>query len=92
MITITLPDGSRREFEAPVSVMDVARAIGPGLAKATVAGEVDGRLVDACDVVDRDATLRIITPRTTRASRSSATPRRTWSGTRSSSCIPRRRW
>jgi threonyl-tRNA synthetase len=43
--------------------MDVARAIGPGLAKATVAGEVDGRLVDACDVVDRDASLRIITPK-----------------------------
>ena len=43
MITITLPDGSRREFEAPVSVMQVAQSIGPGLAKATVAGKVDGR-------------------------------------------------
>ncbi len=63
MITITLPDGSRREFEAPVTVMAVATAIGPGLAKATVAGEVDGRLVDASDVVDRDATLRILTPK-----------------------------
>ncbi|MDQ3495299.1 MAG: threonine--tRNA ligase [Pseudomonadota bacterium] len=63
MITITLPDGSRREFEAPVTVIDVAAAIGPGLAKATVAGEVDGRLVDASDVVDRDATLRILTPK-----------------------------
>ncbi len=63
MITITLPDGSRREFEAPVSVMDVARAIGPGLAKATVAGKVDGRLVDASDIVDHDAALQIITPK-----------------------------
>ena len=63
MITITLPDGSRREFEAPVSVMQVAQSIGAGLAKATVAGQVDGRLVDASDVIDRDATLRIITPR-----------------------------
>ncbi|MFP7721936.1 threonine--tRNA ligase [Lysobacter sp. A3-1-A15] len=63
MITITLPDGSRREFEQPVSAMDVAQSIGAGLAKATVAGEVDGRLVDACDIIDRDATLRIITPK-----------------------------
>ena len=63
MITITLPDGSRREFEQSVSVMDVAQSIGAGLAKATVAGEVDGRLVDASDFIDRDATLRIITPR-----------------------------
>ena len=41
MITITLPDGSRREFENPVSVMQVAQSIGAGLAKATVAGAVD---------------------------------------------------
>lgn len=63
MITITLPDGSRREFEHPVTVMQVAESIGAGLARATVAGEVDGRLVDACDVIDHDASLRIITPR-----------------------------
>ena len=63
MITITLPDGSRREFEQPVSVMDVAQSIGAGLAKATLAGEVDGRLVDASDVIDHDASLRIITPK-----------------------------
>ncbi len=63
MITITLPDGSRREFEGPVSVMQVAQSIGAGLAKATVAGEVDGKLVDACDLIDHDATLRIITPK-----------------------------
>ncbi|HLM54178.1 MAG TPA: threonine--tRNA ligase, partial [Pseudoxanthomonas sp.] len=63
MITITLPDGSRREFEHPVSVMDVAQSIGPGLAKATVAGAVDGRLVDASDRIDHDASLRIITPK-----------------------------
>ncbi|MBO9717714.1 MAG: TGS domain-containing protein, partial [Pseudoxanthomonas sp.] len=50
MITITLPDGSRREFDAPVSVLQVAQSIGAGLAKATVAGQVDGRLVDASDV------------------------------------------
>ena len=63
MIAITLPDGSRREFDHPVSVADVAASIGPGLAKATVAGKVDGRLVDACDVIDHDATLQIITPK-----------------------------
>ena len=63
MINITLPDGSQRRFDGPVSVMQVAQSIGAGLAKATVAGEVDGRLVDASDVVDRDARLRIITPK-----------------------------
>ncbi|MFZ5656273.1 MAG: threonine--tRNA ligase [Pseudomonadota bacterium] len=63
MIAITLPDGSRREFDRPVSVAEVAASIGPGLAKSTVAGEVDGKLVDACDVIDHDASLRIITPK-----------------------------
>ncbi|MEI2456093.1 threonine--tRNA ligase [Lysobacter firmicutimachus] len=63
MIAITLPDGSRREFDHPVSVMEVAASIGAGLAKATVAGEVDGKLVDASDRIDHDAKLRIITPK-----------------------------
>lgn len=63
MIQITLPDNSQREFPGPVSVSDVARAIGPGLAKITVAGKVDGRLVDASDLIDHDARLQIITPR-----------------------------
>lgn len=61
MIKITLPDGSQREFAQPVSVMEVAASIGAGLAKATIAGEVDGRLVDACDRIESDARLRIIT-------------------------------
>ena len=63
MIAITLPDGSRREFDHPVSVADIAASIGPGLAKATVAGKVDGCLVDASDLIDHDATLQIITPK-----------------------------
>jgi len=63
MITITLPDGSRREYEHPVSVMEVAQSIGPGLAKATLAGKVDGQLVDASDRIDHDARLQIITPK-----------------------------
>jgi len=63
MIQITLPDNSQRSFDGPVSVADVARSIGPGLAKMTVAGKVDGRLVDASDVIDHDAKLQIITPR-----------------------------
>jgi len=63
MITITLPDGSRREFPGPVTVMQVAESIGPGLAKATVAGKVDGRQVDASDLIERDATLQILTPK-----------------------------
>ncbi|MGH8032213.1 MAG: threonine--tRNA ligase [Luteimonas sp.] len=61
MITITLPDGSRREYDAPVSVIGVAQSIGPGLAKATIAGRIDGRLVDASDVIDHDAALQIVT-------------------------------
>lgn len=63
MIQITLPDNSRREFPGPVSVAEVAQSIGPGLAKMTVAGKVDGRLVDASDVIDHDARLQIITPK-----------------------------
>ncbi len=62
-ITITLPDGSKKEFSAGISVMDVALSIGPGLAKSTIAGEVNGKLVDACDAVDEDANIRIITSR-----------------------------
>lgn len=61
MPTITLPDGSQRSFEEPVSIMDVARSIGPGLAKATLAGKVNGRMMDACDLITENATLQIIT-------------------------------
>ena len=63
MIQITLPDNSQREFPGPVSVADVAKSIGPGLAKMTVAGKVDGRLVDASDIIDHSAKLQIITPK-----------------------------
>ena len=63
MIQITLPDNSQRSFDGPVSVADVARSIGPGLAKMTVAGKIDGRLVDASDLIDHDAKLQIITPK-----------------------------
>lgn len=61
MPIITLPDGSQRNFDQPVSVLDVAADIGPGLAKATLAGEVDGVLRDARHVIEGDASLRIIT-------------------------------
>jgi threonyl-tRNA synthetase len=63
MINIRLPDGSVRPFEAPVSVGEVAAAIGPGLAKAALAGKVDGKLVDTSFVVDHDAELSIVTDR-----------------------------
>ena len=61
MIAITLPDGSRREFLQPVSVAEVAMSIGPGLAKAALAGKVDGRLVDSGYRIERDASLEIVT-------------------------------
>ncbi|MGY6587532.1 MAG: threonine--tRNA ligase [Wenzhouxiangella sp.] len=63
MIQITLPDGSQKSFDGPVTVHEVAESIGSGLAKATLAGEVDGRLVDAGHRIERDAELRIITGR-----------------------------
>ena len=61
MPQITLPDGSIRSFDHPVSVMEVAQSIGTGLAKATIAGKVNGRLVDASDLITEDAALNIIT-------------------------------
>ncbi len=61
MPTITLPDGSHRQFDQAVSVLDVARAIGPGLAKSALAGRVDGKLVDLSEIVQADAALQIIT-------------------------------
>lgn len=61
MPIITLPDGSQRQFAHSVSVMDVAADIGPGLAKACIAGRVNGELVDACELIEADAALAIIT-------------------------------
>ena len=61
MPIITLPDGSQRQFDRPVSVLEVAQDIGVGLAKATIAGRVNGERRDACDVIEQDATLEIIT-------------------------------
>jgi len=63
MPVITLPDGSQRTFENPVTILEVAQSIGAGLAKATVAGRVNGRLLDATDLISSDATLSIITPK-----------------------------
>ena len=63
MPVITLPDGSQRRFEHAISVADIAAGIGPGLAKAALAGKLDGRLVDTSTVVDHDAALSIVTDR-----------------------------
>jgi threonyl-tRNA synthetase len=61
MINVTLPDGSQRAFDAAPTVADVAKSIGAGLAKAALAGKVDGRLVDTSYVIDRDVRLEIVT-------------------------------
>ncbi|WP_114801093.1 threonine--tRNA ligase [Moraxella canis] len=61
MVAITLPDGSVRQFEGETTVMQIAQDIGPGLAKATIAGRVNGQLVDASDPITTDATVQIIT-------------------------------
>jgi len=62
-IMLTLPDGSQRRFDQPISVAILAAEIGAGLAKQAVAGKIDGCLVDACDLIDHDGTVQIITPR-----------------------------
>lgn len=61
MVAITLPDGSVRQFEGETTVMQIAQDIGPGLAKATIAGRVNGQLVDASDPITTDAAVQIIT-------------------------------
>jgi len=63
MPVITLPDGSKREFDQAVTVFQVAADIGPGLAKAALAGRVDGELVDTSYIIEQDATLSLITER-----------------------------
>ncbi|KJV07541.1 threonine--tRNA ligase [Methylocucumis oryzae] len=61
MPVITLPDGSQRVFDQAVSIMDIAKSIGTGLAKATLAGKVNGQLLDASTIIEHDATIEIIT-------------------------------
>ncbi len=61
MPTITLPDGSQKEFTGPVTIQQVAESIGPGLAKATIAGRIDGQLADACVSITEDADVEIVT-------------------------------
>src|SRR5690349_8645169 len=63
MPIITLPDGSKRTYSNPVTIAAIAADIGPGLAKAAVAGKVDGKLVDASDPITGDANVQIITPK-----------------------------
>ena len=61
MLSVTLPDGSKRDFEAPLSAADVAKSISTSLGKAAIAARLDGKLVDLSTVIDHDATLAIIT-------------------------------
>ncbi|UWT13456.1 threonine--tRNA ligase [Neisseria gonorrhoeae] len=63
MLNITLPDCSVRQYESPVTVAQIAASIGAGLAKAAVAGKVNGKLVDACDLIVEDSAVQIITPK-----------------------------
>ncbi len=61
MPVVTLPDGSKREFDAPLTVRDVAQSIGSSLAKAALAGKVNGQLVDTSYLIDKDVDLAIVT-------------------------------
>ncbi|MFZ2235884.1 MAG: TGS domain-containing protein, partial [Dokdonella sp.] len=67
MINITLPDGSVRSFDNPVTVAEVAASIGAGLAKATLAGKVNDVLVDASTLIEHDAALAIVTEKSPEA-------------------------
>ncbi len=67
MITITLPDNSTKSFDAPTTVREVAASIGAGLAKAALAGKVDGRLVDLSHAIDHDARVEIVTEKSPEA-------------------------
>jgi len=67
MIEVTLPDGSKKPFDHSVTVQDVAASIGAGLAKATLAGKVDGKLVDASFPIDHDARVEIVTEKSPEA-------------------------
>jgi threonyl-tRNA synthetase len=90
MPVITLPDGSQKRFDQAVSVAQVAASIG-GLAKAALAGKVDGVLVDTSTLVDHDASLSIVTDRDPEGWKSSGTPPRTCWPTRCRSCFRMRR-
>src|ERR1039457_5395864 len=61
MPTVRLPDGSQRQFDAPITVAQVAASIGSGLAKAALAGRVDGAVVDTSFLIERDVDLAIVT-------------------------------
>ncbi|MFK5970542.1 MAG: threonine--tRNA ligase [Candidatus Marithrix sp.] len=63
MPIITLPDGSQRQFETPITIAEVAASIGAGLAKAAIAGKIDGHLLDTSTIIDADVQLAIITDR-----------------------------
>ena len=63
MISVTLPDGSQRQFDHPVSIHDIANDIGTGLARAALAGKVNGELVDTRHIIDESADIAIITDR-----------------------------
>ena len=60
-VIITLKDGSSKEYEAPMSVIDIAADISEGLARVACAGEIDGEVVDLRTVVDKDCSLNILT-------------------------------
>ncbi|KZR77983.1 Threonine--tRNA ligase [Prochlorococcus marinus str. MIT 1323] len=61
MPIITLPDGNKKKFDQPVTIMEVAESLGPGLAKAAIAGRVNGVLLDTCIPIEKDSEVNIIT-------------------------------
>ena len=63
MPIITLPDGSQKTFSKPVTIYEIASSIGSGLAKAAIAGDVNGNLIDICIPIKNDSSVRIITSR-----------------------------
>jgi len=91
MISVRLPDGSARQFEAPLTVAQVAASIGSGLAKAALAGRIDGKLVDTSFLIERDVELAIITDKDADGVDVIRHSARTCWPTRSRNCSPMRR-
>ena len=91
MPVITLPDGSQREYPEPVTVAEVAASIGPGLAKAALAGRLDGKLVDTSQLIACDARLAIVTDKDAEGVEVIAIPPPTCWPTPSRTCSRKRR-
>ena len=90
MPVITLPDGSKREFDQPVTVAEIAASIGPGLAKAALGAMADGKQVDIACLIDTDTELSIITAKDEKGAGNNPTFNCTFDGPGRQAALPKR--